>query len=193
MRAFHLILIFGIAALFPFVLAAGGASSSGTERYTTPYDVRDRAPRGRDEYAELFRQQLRERLGLPGVTVENIHLDAVGADAVARDMNHNRNLRRFLYLGKIEQEKPAMILATPLTGWVQPDGSQPFALLTAHRGRIVQHHGFVKVSDSEQVRRVMNGWVPTHVLEPGFSLTIDEMFNELQILRHMGWAGRLGP
>ncbi|SJX65718.1 uncharacterized protein SRS1_10050 [Sporisorium reilianum f. sp. reilianum] len=151
-------------------------------------------PSQRQEYAARLRDHIANVFRVPNVDVSEVH-SAISEPALKGNLNYDRNFRRFLYLGHTYRGYPDMVLATPLDAMPRADGSHVWALLIArkpvHRliGPRISACGFVTVSEGRAVlgslaqQRSPDGGT----LEPGHLLNIDEVFEELSMLRLPSW------
>ncbi|SOV01815.1 uncharacterized protein UDID_18795 [Ustilago sp. UG-2017a] len=87
------------------------------------------------------------------------HSFRIKPDTLRKDMNHEKDLRRFLYLGPTRHRRKDMLLAFPLR-LRAPRTSQP----------------------KELAESIYKGGYSPDYLEPGHVLTIEEVFSELRTI-----------
>lgn len=202
MRFFAHLTIASTVMLMAF--AAGSGQSSQPERSPLParpiaftgsywFQLRPIAQQ-QDEYARRLRDHISHVFQIPNVDVSIFNPDIVEQE-LKDSLNHDRNLRRFLYLDHTFPSEPDMVLATPLHWQLRADGSHVWALLTvkqpAYRGDRprMAARGFVTVSQGRAVfgtlsrQRGPNG----AMLQRGHLLDMDEVFDELKMLKLPQW------
>ena len=200
MQLFHAFVLF--CSAFSIVWAAGGASSSETpstssaasevEHFDGPYTLELRHNIEHDKIAMFLRAHIEDEWKLPDGEVSNHHRIMLEARQLRKNLDYNRSLRRFLYLDHTFPNLPDMMLATPLHGHPQADGTLVWALFTVHqpylrdvdRGHVVSH-GYVTVSPGEKaLQKLVKQRGPKNgILKPGHVLTIEEVFDHLAALK----------
>ena len=203
MRAIFLFTLLSI--VIPTAFGAGGSTSSSEERNTPsvehfdkPYVLELRPPIERERYARMLRTHILDEWKFPDVEVSNFQPAPLTESQLRANLNYNRNLRRFLYLQSTYTGLPDMDLATPIHGEAQEGGTHIWVLLTVHRpvrkptrlGQVTAH-GFVTVTKGDKVMRKLGdlGGPGSAALESGHALTMEEVFEQLPMLRSASWKG----
>ncbi|SAM85552.1 uncharacterized protein UBRO_20010 [Ustilago bromivora] len=181
-----------LSAATSSVIAPGGASTSETDavsesrRFTGPYVLIILRPtatyRG---YSKQLQKYARAYLGLPDLTVTSAagHSFRIKPDTLRKDMNHEKDLRRFLYLGPTRHRRKDMLLAFPLRLRAPRSKERIFAIVAAKPPNEVVSHGFFKASQpTELAESIYKGGYSPDYLEPGHVLTIQEVFSELRTI-----------
>lgn len=143
-----------------------------------------------DTYVEKLRELL-NGLQLPDITVRSLTHPPISVTDLARDIYHDRDAARFYFMGHSRFGKLDMVFTTPVTGQTRADGSQVFALLSkpwrVHEP--VRLHGYVEISNPENIKPAMTTWKPDLYLQPGVALKMNELLRELSLLRPPSWRG----
>ena len=174
------------------VLAAGsGDSSTGVPNSNANYHLKTGNHRQKVTYAGRLQDYLLERHPVPDFDIETLSASPINHQQLEADLDHDHNLRRFLYLGHTKFGKPDMVLAAPLGQAHQPDGARRFVLLTAKKPRSMESQGFVKISNPKKVMDIIDGGEGPggHDLIPGHVLNMHEIFDELGMLKGLKFKG----
>lgn len=178
------------------VLAVGnGESSTGIQRYDGDYNVNPRiGNRGElQRYTKQLQDFLFEKHPEPDFSIQTLSESPFTHDQLKTDLDHDRNLRRFLFLGHTKPGAPDMVLAAPLAQTPRPDGTRKFVLLTAQKPHKIKVKGYVEIQRPEKVMDVIRGshWPDGYALERGHVLNMDEIFEQLSMLQPPSWKGKV--
>lgn len=203
MRVFTILNLVTIVLMTVAAAAGSGAQNqpgaSVPPRVAEPYNgrymlqIRTNSDQTR-EYAQRLQNHIVNTFRFrPGPFSEFLpFLDETG---LRQNLNFDRSLPRFLYLGHRYWSHPDMVLATPLHLQPRADGSHVWALLTVHpplwRGGPpqVKARGFITAQYGQAVIRRLSqrGRFRGGSLEPGHILSIEQVFQELRWLRWASW------
>lgn len=177
--SFILVLILAVAA----VAATGGASSSPNVAlpYTDPYLMTFASVSGKQEFVNLMHRHWSQKSPDPEFDIRPFDKDPYTLDQLHTNLNHNRNFRRLVYLGPSGEGRPDMMLATPMHGKSNPDGSILWAFLHAQKPNKVTSHGYAWINPGfDAMTKLRRGKGPGEGdLQIGHVLTIEEVFQRL--------------
>ncbi|CDS01071.1 uncharacterized protein SPSC_00074 [Sporisorium scitamineum] len=141
-------------------------------------------------YGDRLQELLRDAYRLQNHRVNPVGGSALTAPQIQGVFNSNRAMHRFIYLG-LGTPGRGLVLAARLSHDTPPDRGYVFGLLTVRdMGSQAPHmvlHGYAEVSKGEEVLHAMQHarYNPAaHLLTPGHSLNIDQVFAELEVLPH---------
>lgn len=194
MRALAFLLLLFVAAAC--VTAAGGASSSSNavEPYRGKYQLGTPRYPDVDKFVPRLKDHFRNNFELHDFGVTKLPYHHLTKEQLLRDLNSDKNARKFVYLGPYEREEPNMMLAVPLSSQAPTqDGSIPWALLKVEQPSRIVHHGFLSVRGRHVMTKLDEARPYGPYLEAGRVMTIEDVFNELPFLRSSSWDSDDSP